>query len=210
MAKPEASDAALELYEALDPAFTKGDEDRDWPALRLCIALVSGALDQVHEYVTDTDDGPGWQIIFDPQRCPTSALPYLAQFAGAKIRDDMSEAQIRAAIEEPEAFGRGTPAQIERVAKRRLTGSKTVILTERYTGNAWRLRVETVESETPEPGKTEAEITEEAKPIGVLLFFNTRAAWTWEEIEAEAGTYPTWTSIGEAFASWEELIAHEP
>lgn len=211
MERPVASPAAEELYAALDPALTVYDEANEWIALKLMMALVAGSIDQLHGYlIDDVDDLGQWEPIFDPATCPVEALPYLAQFAGAIIRPNMDTESRRNAIDAPEAFSRGRPASVEAVARRRLTGTQTVILTERYTDNAWRLRIETIEAETPEPAETEREIEEEQKPIGILLFFNTRIAWTWGEVETESATYPTWQSIAEAFDTWEEFYAHEP
>lgn len=210
MAKPAASEAALDLYAALDPPFTQFDEEHDWAALKFCMALTAGNIDLIHELVTEAGDRPPWQILFDPENCPEIALPYLAQFVGARISPDMSEAQIREAIREPQAFRRGTIPAIEEVAKRRLTGTKTVIIEERYTGLPWRLRIVTLVEETPDPATTEREITEEQKPIGILLFFNRRANWTWGEIKAEIATYPTWLSLRTAFATWFIVRTHEP
>ncbi len=211
--KPEASEAALELYAALEPAFTQGDEEREWATLKFCIALVSGDIDFIHEIVVDEHEGaevPGWEILLNPETCPAVALPYLAQFVGARLTDSMTEAEQRAAIKDPEGFDRGTIPQIEAVAKRSLTGSKAVVITERYTGKAWRLRIETLEEETPEPSVTQAAIEAEAKPIGILLFFNQRVNWTWGEILAEAATYPSWKAFREAFATWFLARTWEP
>lgn len=209
MSEPEASGAAQELYDALGTAFTAGDEDRDWPALRFCIALTTGALSDVHDYVTDQEDRPGWQVLLDPTRAPAVILPWLAQFNGAVLREDMNEEARRNAIRDPEAFGRGTLAAIRSVAERRLTGTKTVLITERYTGSAWRLLIETLEEETPEAALTEAEITAEQKPIGILLFFNKRVNWDWGEAKASL-EHLTWGDVVEDFATWLDYRTHEP
>lgn len=203
----EVSPAASILYEALDPAFTQYDSENGYAVLRLCQALTVGDLDFIYEIVTDSDLSPGWQILLDPDRAPVAALPYLAQFAGAILRPDMDEEAQRNAIKSPEAFGRGTLAQLIAVAQRRLTGSKAVVVTERYTGDAWRVRIETLTSETPEPARTEAEVLAEAKPIGILMFFNTRVAWTWLELRAEEAT---WLKVREDFATWHDVRTHEP
>lgn len=208
---PEASAAALELYEALEPTFTDGDEGREWVTLKMCIALVAGNVDRLHIYVSDQPDGtPGWGIIFDPDTCPAEALPYLAQFGGTVLRPDMDEAAIRAAIKHPQSFRRGTLPYAIEVLKRRLTGTKTVIVTERYTSNPWRVLIETLDAETPEPEKTKAEFLEEAKPIGILAFFNERALWTWGEFESETVLYPTWAAAEAAFSTYADAEAHEP
>jgi hypothetical protein len=211
MPKPNASPAALEIYEALEPAFSKDDPDRNWLALRMCMALVAGRLDLLHRYlIDDIDNLPAWAILFDPERCPAEALPYLSQFSGAILTPEMDEAARRAAIQVPEAFSRGRPESLRAVARRRLTGTKAVVLTERYTNNAWRLRIETLEAETPDPEGTRADIVAYQKPIGIRLFFNTRAAWTWGEVKAQSANFPDWASVKAAFPSWLAFRTHEP
>lgn len=209
MPEPDASEAARELYEALDPAFTTGDEEREWVTLMLCEVLVSGNIDAIHEYVTETDGFPGWQILLDPLRAPAVVLPWLSQFDGAELLPVMDEAARRAAITDPEAFGRGTIEAMESVVKRRLTGTKTVIVTERYTGKAWRLRIETLAPETPEPTATEADLRSQQKPIGIVLFFNDRPLWTWKEMREEPA-YSTWKKVREEEPTWFDVRTHEP
>jgi hypothetical protein len=194
----------------LSPAFTQGDEDRDFLALRICMAIVAGRLDLLHRYlIDDVTNLPAWSVIFDPERAPPEALPYLAQFSGAVLTPEMEEAARRAAIQTPEAFSRGRKASLEAVAKRRLTGTKTVLITERYTSNAWRLRVETLEAETPDPEGTVADIVAYQKPIGIVLFFNQRVAWTWGEAKASL-EFPTWADVKANFATWLSYRTYEP
>lgn len=208
--KPEASPAALELYEALEPAFTQGDEDRDWLSLKICMAIVAGRIDLLHRYlIDDILNLPAWAVIFDPERCPVEALPYSSQFSGAVLTPEMDEAARRAAIKVPEAFSRGRPESLEAVIRRRLTGTKSVILTERYTENAWRLRVETIEAETPEPAETKADIIAYQKPVGIVLFFNQRVVWDWGEAK-ESAEFPTWADVKAGFESWFDYRTFEP
>jgi len=207
MPKPEATAAALELYGSLGPAFTQFDEDYDWTTLKFCSALTSGNIDLIYEIVTDRDSGPGWQILLDPELCPAAALPYLAQFVGARLTAGMSIAEQRAAIAAPEGFRRGSPAAIVAVAKRRLTGTKTVLLVEFYTGLAYRMKIVTLESETPEPEATLADILREQKPIGIRLFFNSSPDWTWDELVEEQAT---WDDMVEEFATWDAVLTHAP
>jgi hypothetical protein len=208
MPKPEATAAALEIYEApvLAP-YRQTDEAHGWATLNFCSALTSGNIDLIHEIVSDRDSGPGWQVLLDPQECPAAALPYLAQFVGARLTPAMSEAEQRAAIANPEGFGRGTPAAIVAVAKRRLTGTKTVLLVEFYTGLAYRMKLVTLESETPDPDATLADVLREQKPIGIRLFFNTSPDWDWDELEEEQAT---WDAVGEEFATWDAVVTHSP
>ena len=175
------------------------------------MAICAGRIDLLHELlIDDITNLPAWGIVMDPTLCPEACLPYLAQFSGALLTPEMDEAAQRAAIEVPEAFSRGRLASLEAVAKRRLTGTKAVIVTERYAGSAWRLRVETIEAETPEPEQTRADIIRFQKPVGIVLFLNTRAVWDWGEVKAESATYPTWESVKKAFATWLDFRSHEP
>lgn len=210
---PTVSNAALELYEALDPAFTDGDEDRGWPTLILCDVLTAGDVARLHDYVTDQDDGtPGWVILLDPDRAPVETLPWLAQFVGATLRPDMNEAQRRAAIKAPEAFGRGTRDAIIAVAQRRLTGVKRVILDERSDGTIgvdkpWQMRIRTLVAETPDPAATEREIRAEQKPIGIVLTYAAIDGQTWGDVKAN---YATWADVEAAYANWGEVATDLP
>lgn len=210
MPEPSASPAARELYGALEPAFTQGDSERDWLALRICMALVAGKLDLLWSYLIDDETNlPAWAVVLDPETAPAEALPYLAQFSGAILTPEMDEEARRNAIQTPEAFSRGRLASIEAVVKRRLTGTKAVIVTERYTGSAWKVRVETVEAETPDEAGLIADLERFQKPIGILLFFNTRVAWTWSAAKASL-EYPTWGDVKEGFPDWFSYRTHEP
>lgn len=197
--------AAEELYEALSPTFANGAEIllEKW-----CEAICSGDLALVWEWVTDVEGRPGWQVLLDPKRCPAAALPWLAQFDGAVLLARMTEAEQRAAISTPQAFGRGTVAQMEEVAKRGLTGSKTVVLTERYTGSAWRIQIKTLPGETPEPARLKAEVEALSKPVGILLFFNESNAITWKELR-ERTESNTWLKARTKYSSWLALRTSE-
>lgn len=191
--------AAGELYEALSPAFSALDTSGSLG--RFCSVITGGDLELIHEWVTDTELGPGWQILLDPSRAPAILLPWLAQFDGAVLLPRMNEEEERLTITSPQAFGRGTVAQIEEVAKRGLTGTKTVVITERYTGSAWRMQIKTLPGETPDPVRLKAEIEAQAKPIGILLFFNEANAINWGELRTREASN-TWLKTRTKYATW--------
>ena len=140
---------------------------------------------------------------------PIEQVPdWLAQFGGSVLTPDMDEAEKREAILEPSNFERGTLRWLEQVAKRRLTGTKTVTITERYTGSAYKLQVKTITSETPESAATKADIEREAKPVGILLFFNSISTWTWKTMR-ETVEYNTWLKAREKSSTWFKLRTHE-
>lgn len=208
MAEPAASDAARQLYAALEPAFTDGDEERGWPALKLCMAICASALTQIYGYVVPENGGVPWEVVLDPAKAPPEVLDWLAQFGGSVLTPEMDEAEKREAILEPSNFERGTLRWLEQVAKRRLTGTKTVVITERYTGSAYKLQVKTITSETPESAATKADIEREAKPVGVLLFFNTASVWSWKTMR-ETVEYNTWLKVRTASPTWLAVRTHE-
>lgn len=210
---PEVSEAASELYEALEPAFTDGDEARGWTTLQLCAALVSAGIDQVHFYVVDREDGtPGWGIVMDPDRAPAEVLPWLAQFDGAVLTPQMTELQKRRAIKTPEGFKRGTLEAIRAVAERRLTGGKRVLLDERSDGELgvdkpYQLRIRTLLSETPDPALTEEELRAEQKPIGIVLTYLAINGQTWGDLQLD---HATWADAKADYATWEEAVTDLP
>lgn len=206
MAAPTVTDAAGELYDSLE-AFAALDSDTNgWALLNLCAALVSSPLDQIHGYVTDTDELPGWGIVLDPTDAPEEVLDWLAQFVGSVILPSMDVAAKRAAILLPRGFRRGTPSALTQAVQATLSGSQTVLVDERYTGDAWRLRVRTLASETADPAATENAVLSQ-KPIGILLTYLAITTWDWGDlIAAEA----TWADVMADFDTWLEARTNLP
>lgn len=204
--RPDTTPAAAELYDALAP-LNAPDAPRGWPLLRLCQALAAAYLDRVWSYAADReDDAPGWQILFDPDLCPVEALPYLGQFVGVVVEPSWSEAETRQAIREPLGFRRGTPAALRLAVERTLTGSRSVYIDERYTGSAYRLRVRTLASETPDAGVTLAAVLSQ-KPVGTVLTYAAIVGWSWDDVVEE---YDSWTELLGAHPTWNDLVTTVP
>jgi hypothetical protein len=55
---------------------------------------------------------PGWSQVLDVERCPTKALPWLGQFAGARFPTTWRDDQMRYAIVNSPGWARGTVAAI--------------------------------------------------------------------------------------------------
>lgn len=200
-----ATETAERLYDALEP-FTVGDVDRGSPLLIFCDVLTAPVVQRVHEIVSDTDEGPGWAIVFDPDRCPPYALPYLAQFVGAELEPSLSVAEQRDKIRQAESFARGRLPAIVAATKRTLTGSKAVLITERYNGSAWQLHVRTLVSETADPSATEAAIRSQ-KPGGIVLTYQTVTSQSWDDLIA---THATWSDVSANYTSWDEVRSDPP
>ncbi len=194
--RPVVSQAAEDLYAGLEP-YAK--LDTEWHLLRWCEIVVQKTLAQIHGYVTDQADGtPGWAIIMDPDGAPPEVLPWLAQFVGVEVTDEMDEAAIRAAIKLPSGFARGTPAALVAAVKPSLTPPQTVLVDERYQDNAWRLRVRTLAVETPDPAATKA-AAKSQKPIGIVLTYAAIVTWDWGDLQGE---HATWGDVKAAHDTW--------
>jgi hypothetical protein len=166
MTRPIVSDTAELLYDEL--AVTQPqDEAAGWPLLIL-LAAVATAMGELPDVVRDTDDGPGWTSLMDPDRCPAFALPYLAQFAGVRLTQGASEDEQRAEIANPPAFQRGTLAAMTAAAKRTLTGDDPFILIIERNGSPYRIGAVTRTTQTPDPAVTLAALLSQ-KPAGLIL-----------------------------------------
>lgn len=177
-------------------------------------AICEGSgLEQINTYVSDiSDEVPGWQTVFNPQAAPDEVLPYLAQFAGVRLDGLATIAERREQIQSTDGFRRGTRRALEAAVQRTLTGSKMVTISER-DGGPWRLRVQTLTSEMPNPELTRLAVLSQ-KPIGLVLVTATGATVdpgdppptsddpTWAEVDT---AYATWSALDADYATWEEL-----
>jgi len=111
------------------------------------------ALARVYQPVADlAEDGvngePGWSQILDIDRAPFVALPWLAQFIGARIPPDVTtDLATRNYIKDQPGWKRGSPSAIISAAKLGLTGTKSVTLIERNS-SPYHFLVVTLASET--------------------------------------------------------------
>lgn len=85
-----------------------GDDQRGGP-LRMIAGGVEAIFGRLGQVVFDTADGPGWTMLLDPDRCPSWALGWAAQFYGVqkRVRDAPDEATARALMTAPPALRRG-------------------------------------------------------------------------------------------------------
>jgi hypothetical protein len=168
MTRPAVDDTTEILYDEL--AVTQpADEDAGWPLLIL-LAAIAAALGELPGLVRDTDDGPGWTGLMDPDRAPAFALPWLAQLAGVRLTTGLPEAEQRAQISAPPAFQRGTPAAMRAAVQNTLTGSRFVDVLERVSGDPYAIEVVVLTGETPDPAASEAAARSQ-KPAGLILTF---------------------------------------
>lgn len=195
--RPDLGSAAEELYLALapfteridpnNPGQTITDEDLDWPLL-IYFGTLMKRWQQVEDLSRDSDDGPGWSALVDLDRIPDEGLPYIAQFKGKTILQGMSPAEARARIEGTDGFDRGTPEAIRVATQRNMTGTKTVIIVERYSGDPFQYQIIVSEAETPSTGQTLRDSLEQ-KPYGYLVTFTVAPDLPDYTFIATLGTY---------------------
>lgn len=196
MPRPVVSAAAEEVYDSLQH-FTDQDESLGWPLLTYCEALVGQSLQPLEDLIRDTDDGkPGWYSIVDLDDISSDGLAYLAQFVGATLIAGLDDATQRDRIRNVSGRARGRPETIAAAAAQYLTGTKRVDVFERDTGDAYKIRVRTFASETPDSTKVQNAIMAE-KPAGLILTYQLAGGMTYTELAAAYTTYDNMkTSVG--------------
>jgi hypothetical protein len=100
-------------------------------------------LQQIDDLCRDQGTAPGWSQLLDVTRCPTFALPWLAQWVGLRFSSAQlaSDAQMRAAISAPGNFARGSIAGILAALAPYMSSTSGVVVLER-TPDAYHLSVE--------------------------------------------------------------------
>ena len=141
MARPVVSPISEQMYEGLYPLAFE-DEAHNWALLHFCEAFI-GSLQDVEDVARDDLNvgafgAPGWSGVLDVDRAPYEGLPWLGQFVGLTTPARMigeteaaHDARLRGYIRATGGFNRGTPASIIGAVQQFLTGSKSVMLTER-------------------------------------------------------------------------------
>lgn len=199
MARPVVSVLTEEFYSALG-WWAKEDEANDWAMLKVAAAWVGTLLDPVYEVVREREGQAGWAILLDPDNCPARSLPYLAQYVGAVLTPEMSEAQQRAEIKQPTSWKRGQLPSIKLVGQRGLTGTKRVIVRSR-TPSVGHHFIRTLASETPNPEREEATLRA-ALPAWEALDYEAMVGVTVEDV---AASWSTVEEVTKTFKSVEDL-----
>lgn len=108
-------------------------------------------------------------------------IDWLAQFSGAKLKKQIyvadnpiiSEIDLKAfeqAQLSPAIYGRGagTQSAIRTAVKFVLTGTKSVVISQRYEGDPWTIKITTLTSQSPSSEVILAAV-EEARPLGYAI-----------------------------------------
>lgn len=163
---------------------------------------------QVDELLGDDDD-PQWSVLFDPDRCPAYALPYLAQFVGERLPAGLSEARAREWIKDNPNAKRGTMRSIYLAAQRHLIDGRVVAYWERSDETLVgdqpdHLVILTLDSQTPSPEQTLADILSVA-PADIEIHYNALPGQTWADVAAIG----TWADVDTAYDSWANLASDQ-
>jgi len=163
--------------------------------------------DEMESYISDSDNGEvGWSILLDLNRVPTKALPWLAQFTGVRLDQSLSDANQRQQIADAAGLYRGSLASIVAAAQRHLTGTKDVLVEERYQGSAYKLWMATRTAQTPNTAVTLADILTQ-KPAGIVLTYQTVAGQTFGEL---LGTTLVFSTAYTTYTTFEGVLRNAP
>jgi hypothetical protein len=185
----DATPLQNELYNRLKP-YHPDDVEQNYVLFKLC-----GALMQPFEFVDELARQPDYSVLLNLDTVSLDALLYLAQFIGIvsppRLLDETDEdyhARVKSLVEARVGFERGRPAAMIAAAKLFLTGTKSVIITERVGGNAWQAAAATIDAETPDANAVDRALRSQ-KPAGIILDYLDVEHVTYAELAAAYATY---------------------
>lgn len=186
------------------------DGATDFTHRKFCEAWCS-AIQDIYDIVRERSDSPSWAILLDPDRCPTVALPYLAQYVGVAITPEMSELQIRNEIKEPTGWARGRPPAM-RIATRRtlkpVADEELMVIIRTRTPEVGHHYVRTLLAQTPDPERTER-IVRSAIPAWEMLDYEAIDGVTFADIAAKFDTFGDLTAGFPTFKDLAEVLPTE-
>lgn len=176
-----------DVLDALAPMLYSGNEP-----LGDYLGGLSLPFELVETWASDTDTHIGWSLLLDVDRCPVEALPWLAQMIGMTLDTSLSEANQRQQISQAGNWKRGTLPAMQAAPAPYLTGSKAVIVRERYDGSGndapYYMEVITFDAETPNPTLVEAAVRKQ-KAAGIILTYVHLAGEDYQTVKDENATY---------------------
>jgi hypothetical protein len=172
---PEGPDTLLweVLYEAM--GFHRATDPATGYQLLLLCQVLMARVQEPYDLVREREDMPAGAILLDPENALLKNLPFLAQFVGAKLSDNMDEAQQRAEIKHPVTWRRGQVPTIRLIAERELEappGEKPLCIVRPRTPEPGRIYIRTLLSQTPDPARVELELLESAIPAWDVLDYD--------------------------------------
>lgn len=202
-----------DLYEGTHPAaFADAETGGAWA--KLCAAL-GELLDPIAEVTRPDDGSEPWVVLASPERCPTEWLRVLAQWAGIRRPDAMSEADLRELIATGgPGMWRGTRQAMIAAVRRFLppgTADELLYFEERAVINAeldpaYCLRVFTYTFVDHDPVLVRAAL-EAAKPAGIVLDYQVRRGQAWFMLRNRR---ESWAEVNATYADWDEVRGDMP
>lgn len=151
--------------------------------------------------LVDPEDDSPWVPLFDVNKCPDWALPWLAQVVGVRLPSSITGDAAREYITALSFEEIGKPSAIRAAVSIYLTGNKTVYFRERDQGDAYALEVVTVDAETPDP-EAVARALESSVPAGIIIRYRSVVGWDYEQMIIEGGPY---SALPPLFANYRDL-----
>lgn len=200
MPPPEVSDLAEAFWR--DLGFHAEDDEAEGYALLIFCSALMLPLEPIHEIIRERDGLKPWEILFDPDECPVWGLPHLSMYPGVVLQPGMSEEQQRNEIREPTGWRRGQMQAIKVAARRTLSKADARVIVRPRTPAPGMHYVRTLQSETPDPERTRAELRAAIPPWEVLDYeaisgvalVDLEAAWPKSLAEIE-GQFTTLADI---------------
>lgn len=205
--RPVVSAAGEDLYAYLG-ALAHEDEENDWQLLLFADAWAT-MVEPLFSWVSDSDDFVGWSRLFNADEAPPGALPYLAQFVGARLLQGLTEEQIRDTIKTHAGFERGTSGAVVAATKRYLLEPKRVQIRERFGFGAdhpYRLFIRVYTPDVIDRAAVVRSILEQ-KPGAIRLDFDVIDGQTYDDLQSRFATYD---DVDAEYDSYEELRTDIP
>ncbi len=203
---PTMTTVGVDLYASLEP-LAYADASLGWPLARY-LSSVGLILEDTAILVRADDEGnDGWSAFADPQRCPTSFLYTLAQWAGVRYPRRMAEDDLRALIG-PHAPGvwRGTKAAILAAVQRWLTPGGALYFEERADGDPYKLRIFSYTFDTLDQAAIEAELLN-VIPAGLVLDYEVRDGQTYGQLRDSMTDY---AEVKSTYATYGTVVTSLP
>lgn len=149
--------------------------------------------------------GDRWRSLTDPRQADLRMLPYAAQQIGATVpprqageTDDAYLTRAREETTHSRGPFRGSPRAITLAAQAHLTGTRSVRMLERSTGDPWLGTLVVRPSECPDSAAVAAAVNDPAVvPIGVLIDVIVSDSLTWDLATG------TWDGHTPSTATWD-------
>jgi Phage tail protein (Tail_P2_I) len=205
----DMGETGRDLY-AATPALARLDPANGFSWAKYLAAL-SELLDVIAVMVRDDADGnEGWTALASPTRCPGPFLPVLAQWAGVRRRDALTEDELRDLIG-PNAPGlwRGTKAAMIAAVRRFLpegTADSALFFQERADGDAYKLRVFTYVYIDHDPDQVRKALEAE-KPAGLQLIYEVREGQSYAQVRDDC---PNYAALKDTYANYQDLRTSMP